>query len=806
MPAFLIQLLWAVAIATVSYILFAPDQAQNDVAASGAEDIDAPTIDEGTCVSIIFGSVMTTRQNVSWYGGLGAEDITQQGQVIGHRYRITEQLSFCFGPIDDVRELRFNDEPVPTDKITSKVDTLNYTDWTINAPDMLGGESQEGGISGTVRIYKGTTTQTYDTEMATLLGTVHPAFRRVCYAVMRNMYVGTSVRLPPMSMLVERCPNTLGLLLAHHRINERRDANVICVIYEILTNDIWGAGIPTEQFDIAAWQTAGEIAYDEGLGISLALSTSRDLEAIQQDLLRYCDGTIYEDPSTGLITIKLIREADLADAPLFTADHISAVDTTRISWTELRSTVKATYTDADREYETGGVMAQNSAVVAALSGAVDSETMDLPGFMNSASALKLAEQSLRSTSYPISKVEITGDRSLANLRPGGAFRLQWSRPSIDSYYRVTKIDFRPPTDGGVVISAVEDVFAAASNTFTPPPGSGWENETSVAQPVTTALLLETPHYLRRNDSRSVIYGARAPNLSHTSFRAIVNGSTADQTGYSWMTAAALTTLIPQWSGAELTSITLSTTLPDDVVTPTAPQFDAGEALLLIGSELMAYRTVTRNTDGTVTFGQVARAVMDTVPQEHPASQMVYVLATARVRANLDLTADQVVTVAAQTRTLADSQVPGEATVSSITTGSRALRPLAPGAVSVNGVPYGAGPHASPTTISWLARTRAATQVLLHTDAGQTAEASTHYDIVVYAADGTTVLETHNTTDLSHQIASKGSNLIVTLHSRIGTTQSYQHQRLVISVTGAAILQEDGVHNILAENGDNLILE
>lgn len=808
MEAFLIQAFWSTFF-MVAARAFAPEPDRpEDAKAAALGDVDAPTISEGTSVPVILGSVLTGRQSVSWFGGLRNEPITQQGVVTGHRYFLSAQLSLCHGPIGDIREVRIDDTVIPADKFV-RTPGVDYWDYAIDAPTLLGGEDQEGGISGRVRVYAGTLTQPADIEMATLIGETAPAFRGVSYAVLYDVYLGTSARLKPLSFLIENLPNPFfiaGGAGDHHVIGAHRDLNAVCALLEILTNTAWGGGLTIDNIDHAAWAEAAEIAYSENLGISLTLS-SQSLEEAVENIKKYLDAVVYEDLTTGKITIKLIRESDLATAPTLGRNMVESVDVSRLGWADLRNGVKITFTDAARNYETGGVFALNAAALEMTGGVQDIEVRDAAGFTNRAVAQQSAERLLRSMTYPLSKVEIRGNRHLASLRPGSAFRLTWTRPSIDAYYRVTKAEHGTLAEGGVTVSAVEDAFSSAAGTFTPPPDSTWEQGTAATpQPVTLAALLETPYHLRRSDARSVIYGAAAPSSAHTGWKAIVNGSTADASVYPWMMHAPLGTAIPQWSGEELASLVLVAPAPVAVVSPTQAQYDAGESLLSIGGELLAYRGVTRNANGTTTFTGVTRGVLDTVPVAHAAGARVTVLASLALRTALDLPADGEVTVGAQTLTAAGTQSPLHASTSRLTTASRALRPYPPGRLAVNGVPWGAGPHTYPATVSWEPRTRLDGQVRSQLAAGLSAEAGVTYTLDVFAADGTTLLSSHAVTGTSHEIPDHG-NLVVSVRSQRAGLASWQSQRLAVTV-GAGVshlLTEDNKH-LVTEAGDNLSTE
>lgn len=767
-------------------------------------NVDAPTISEGTAIPVVLGTVMSARQNVSWFGGLGATKIIQgDGVVTGHKYRLTSQQAICLGPVNDIREIRFDDILLPADKYT-RTETTDYWDYNIDAPDLFGGEQQEGGVVGLLRIYKGTTTQVPNASMVTLIGSFLPAYRRVCYAVFDNCYIGTSPRLKAPQFLIECTPNGLALTGNKHLIGARHDINAVCALYELFTNQVWGARLTADEMDLPAWVAAAEVAYTENLGISPMLTSPQDVDAAYANLQQYIDCTVFDDFATGKLTIRLVRESDLSSARALTKSSVKQVSITRVGWSELSNTIKATFTDADRNYQTGGVMARNGVLTRVLGGATDMEKLDLPAFQRSDLAQRAVETALRSRSYPLSKVELEGDHSLSSLLPGESFHLTWERPPISAYFRVTRVNVKEISEGSVSINAIEDVFTATENTFTAPPASDWVLDTSLPRPITTTVLIETPYHLRRNDNRSLLYGALAPSSLHTGFKASIDGAAFSTATYEFMARSTLPAAMVQWSGATISSLTLTMTLPDSVRTPTAPEYDAGDALLLIDGELLAYSTVTINGDGTVTFGTITRGCLDTVPAAHASGAQVVVLKTLHLPVNLDATSDASHSVAAISSTLAATQAETSAVSRSMTTTNRAARPIPPGAVTIGGVLWGAGPHTAPVTVAWEPRTRLATQVIGQTATGQTPESSTDYVLKVYAADGTTLLETIETSSTSAVVGSHGS-LVLDLRARRGGLLSYQGQRIPTSITTQALLTE-GSDIINTEASDRLHLE
>ncbi len=794
---FLVQLAWAVFFAVASRA-FASKPNQPAPERATINDVDAPLISEGATVPVFAGTVKLDGQNVSWFGGLGADAITQQGVVTGYKYRLTVQLTFGFGPIDGIKEIRFEDNVAPY----TATDSTDYVDLAVNSPDLFGGDDKEGGVSGTLRVYKGTTTQTRDIEVNTLVGAETPAYRRVCYAVARNFYWGTSPRLKPFSLVAQRWPNQLAIPDGKHRIGAD-DCNPVAFLFEILTDTTWGAAEPTDRFDLASWRAAAVQVHAEGLGVSMRFAQGSSTEDIRKTLLKYIDGTIYEDPATGNYHLLLVRDMLDSNLPVLDKQHVSSVSLTRISWTELKNTVKVTFTDRARNYETGAVQAQNSATLASFGNVIDSEQIDLPGFHGSAPAAFVAGRSLKALSYPMAKAQIVGDRSLAAFRPGQAIRLVWERPNVSATFRVQSINYGGLGNRAVTIEAIEDAFSTASASFQVPPASQWEPTDGGAQSVTQVLLQEQPYRWTQASTRSLLFAAAAPTAAHTGFSAIVDGGTPVDGLFA--ARSTMTTALAQWTGAEVNLTLGGLSLPESVVSPNAAQYDAGDAVLVIDDEWLAYRTLTRNPDGTVTFGQCARGAFDTVPAGHVPGATVWVLASGALRLTGAYGTDTAHTVAAPTRTLADAQTDSEGAVTTITTASRAARPAPPGQVTLNGLSYPTS-VTGPVVVGWATRTRLATQVVLQSAGNQGTDGATSYHVRAYDAAGT-LLHSHTTATGATSYTLPGTlsgDVSIHLLSSNGSLDSLYPHIITVNVL-APIQAEDGT-GLQAEDATILYLE
>jgi hypothetical protein len=142
-------------------------------------DFRFPTAEEGRAIPIICGTVKIQGGNSVWWGDLEVVAITQRVKTglfshktvtTGYKYYLGVQFALCSGPIDTIVGMESSKKPVPFTKSGSDVLTL-----TIDAPNLFGGDQKEGGISGTMRLYRGTQTQGSDAYLSQKQTSIGPS-------------------------------------------------------------------------------------------------------------------------------------------------------------------------------------------------------------------------------------------------------------------------------------------------------------------------------------------------------------------------------------------------------------------------------------------------------------------------------------------------------------------------------------------------------------------------------------------------------------------------------------------------------
>ena len=295
---------------------------------------------------------------------------------------------------------------------------------------------------------------------------------------------GNSPYLRALGIEVERCPTIVGgspaLTSGHHRIDagSRRadgatyyEANPACVVYDLLCNTYYGAGLPTTMVDVQSFISAAETLWTEGLGGSWQMDRTTTVLDFLATVLTFCNATLQTDPLTGKLKLKLVRQLSSGEiAALITLDeaHLEPIQRHQGQWAETVNRLTVTWADRASAYETKAGSLENTAAL--WNGVVD-ETLSIDGATCQTVAQKVGMVALRAMSQPLNKYTLVADRTGWALRPGDAFHLVWRPFSVDSIVRVTRIGLGLLEKGKLEIDCVDDVWsigAAPAGNWTPP--------------------------------------------------------------------------------------------------------------------------------------------------------------------------------------------------------------------------------------------------------------------------------------------------------------------------------------------------
>lgn len=634
----------------------------------------------------------------------------------------------------------------------------------------------------------------------TLASRQSPNYRGICYAVLKQFYVGVSSSPRPMAFVVRRCPDPLGMGSSFANLNG--DANGAFAIYDLLTNVRYGLGILPGRIDATSFTYAATILKNEGLGVSMLFDTQQTADQLIGEILRHLDGVIYVDMQTGLWTIKLARgDYDPTTIDEITVDEIEKVQFARASWGETSNQVTLSYVDRANDFNVRTIKAEDNGNIA-ITGEVRTENVTFNGLSNGAAAALVAARCLKGFTYPLSKITITVNRKAWKYRIGGVFKLTWVPLGVvGEVFRIIRIGYGEVADGKIAIDAVEDIFGLNFTVYDPPPASGWINPTGAPTAPAFQRLEEVPLQLAPT---AAIYAmtlvARAEGTDHKYlvYQPVAGSDTEtnEVTGFSPIglllgvykaaTPALDTTgLTLQVNGADLNLLT-NTDLGG---------VNLGINLALIEEEFISWETWTLHTDGTITIAGVLRGVLDTVPVDHPSGAFViFVTDGSGLTQPAPYASDQTVQAKILPENNLGSFPLSSASYISVTTRSRTLRPYPPGNVRMQGQAYGTRYTTTlgDVTITWVSRnrlTQAAAGGMVHQDAAAIAgEVGQIYKVLVIIGGATIRTVNPATTPFVYHGSDRMSDgglgpVTLEIFSNANSLDSFQPQVVTFEMTG-----------------------
>lgn len=441
-----------------------------------------------------------------------------KGEVV--QYYMSLHYGLCAGSVDKITELWYGEKLMWSGEVTSN------TNATISKGNLFGGIKKEGGPEGTVHFLFGKNDQVVPSELSSALGVNDPndcpAFRGVTSiffddkvikgsdAIGQRIPIGggkfkqgfvwtaNNPYLKEVWAKVTRKPLGLDPSKAMIITDDVEDANPANIVYECLTNGDWGIGVATSDIDIPAFNALQQAMVDENFGMSIAWTGESSVEDFVNTVLDHIKGVIYTDPSTGKITVKLIRgDYDPSTLRVITPDGATISSFSRKSFGDSVNEVKVTWRNPVNEQDET-VIVQDTANIATL-GQVITETKDYPGIRNSDLAMRVAARELRWGSAPVCSIDMSVNRTAWDLSPGDVIKVTWPDYGLNEIVmRVMKIDYGRIGQSEIKLTLIEDIFGLSPAAYTQPSGSMWQDPSQDPIPLTHEEVFTAPAYFIEN--------------------------------------------------------------------------------------------------------------------------------------------------------------------------------------------------------------------------------------------------------------------------------------------------------------------
>lgn len=702
--------------------------------------------------------------------GGGSKEVT-----VGYKYYVGMHMVLCHGPVDNISKIM-------VDGRTAWSGSNTGGSITISASELFGGESREGGISGTVDVAMGSTTQAANDYLQSKIQADMPAFRNVVSLILRQVYVGLNPYLKPWSVRATRI-QTLSRGQAQWYTAKAaigNDMNPAHIIRECLTDPVWGMGYPAVEVDDTSFTAAADKLYSEGFGISILWDRSKKIDEFITMILSHIEASLYISRSTGKFVLKLIRaDYTIGSLTQLNESNINRIESfKRRTSAELTNQVSVVFWDSSTG-ENNSITVQDTALIQQI-GTTIGTSRQYPGITNATIASKVASRDLMSLSIPIASCTVYANRAAAGLNIGDCFLLDWPQYNMNGIVmRVMNIEFGSLDSNYVKIDCCEDIFNFGNYVYAPPPTSAWTNPTQAPAAVSYHVVMDTPYYeiarvigdanAQQLATTSSYVGVSAvrPNTSCINAKLMVsNGSTYDQYGMlDFCPTAVLNVAIAPGD------TTWALASAQDII-----QVRVG-SWALIDSEIVRIDAVSASS---VTVG---RGCLDTVPAAHSVNARIYFVGDFFESDGVERVVGEVVNLKVLPTTGSGTLAIDSAANQQITLTNRQLKPYPPGNFNINSVRYPTTnfTFATDLVVSWAHRNRkqqTTTTIYDHTAGNIGPESGTTYSLYVYNSSGGLITSYTGLTGTSQTVpyATLGQNIgtiTVKLKSTVNDIDSLQ---------------------------------
>ena len=300
-------------------------------------------------------------------------------------------------------------------------------------------------------------------------------YNNICYAHLPQWYMGYQAR--PQTLLFEllrlpSCKNEIGIEypVADFRVRGSddpqheayKDANPAAIVWELLTDKLWGRGIEASKLDFPAFSSASKYFAAQNIGISYSLGSQGSVEKVIDMVRNHAQLAVFARGE--IMTCLALGDTSTAYNPLIriTRDEIIDIKLTRPAWAGTINELRATFINRKNNYQDEIVSAQDLASIQ-MAGSINSRQVNLKGFSNRKTAEKEVYKLLNESSYPAAELTGTLTRFHADLEPGSFVEFiiddyVGGQPTT-SYWQVVEINDEQQDPEGLSISLKEDYYA-----------------------------------------------------------------------------------------------------------------------------------------------------------------------------------------------------------------------------------------------------------------------------------------------------------------------------------------------------------
>ena len=477
-----------------------------------------------------------------------------------------------------------------------------------------------------------------------------------------------------------------------------RNANPAYMVYECLTDTMWGMGAPVTDMDADSFAACAQTLRDEQFGLFMTWTNSDTIENFVSEILDHIQAVLFLSPITGRWTLKLLRaDYDVDSLPPYTADDASFSDFGRKLPGETINEIVVKWTNPVTEKDET-VTAQDLANIVTQGGQVVSQDRNYYGVRSGTLAAQLASRDLRTAVASLASCTMKVSRKAWAETPGNCLKVTIPDEGVENLVmRAQNIDYGDRSDAYIKISLLEDIFAYDSPAFT---GSGASGQAALAvapNPPAYVKVFTLPAFILANSADAFVEQPTEPEVVAGILVADANVDFLNVEPYTNVTLANGTTTaqsigtrdrIGVWLTPDALAAEASTVIAGFTGVMGPGPVLAGFAFIGAGDDASAEIALIQaiDNDGNYTL---ARGVLDTIPHAWPAGTPIWFLNTQRFIDPAFRAMGETVSYRPLMRTSVSLLPYSSGVDTTITMTDRPYLPLRPANVQVNGQGYGA---------------------------------------------------------------------------------------------------------------------
>ncbi|MCD6051258.1 MAG: hypothetical protein K0Q55_2661, partial [Verrucomicrobia bacterium] len=497
----------------------------------GVEETRASTNEQARPVPYMAGK---TRVGVTWLDNAfdtRADAVVSssgkgQSSVRGYNYYASLVALVCHGPVDAIEAIYFNGDKVWEGSLSRDLDGTPVEVEEGEEPEVIPDDYVDIEIEshGMMRLFWGTDTQgAIDEEGEEVTeengyslvnsGHYHPAYRRQCYVVFKEIYFGfNQTNAPNVEFVITRHPHYDWLGATE---DVEGDCNPVAVIAEWLQNKVYGLGWPEAWLDTTSLAAVATQLKTEKIGISPHITKQTSARQLITQVCEYIDGYALTTPE-GKFKLGLIRKpADVEALPLINETHLlEEPELNPSGWQGVKTKTWIKFNDRTRAYQENS-FPYRDAGAAALGLENSQQTIERPWVTRPDLAQAMVAATGRALALPETEGELLVRKSAA-LKPGDLFRLTYAHLGIsEMVMRVISANTGKPGSRSVSLNVTLDRSYLNEKYYIPDADELTEPEKVEPEPFEHQLMLEAPIGLQDGDKPSVLPLVARKNLLTT---------------------------------------------------------------------------------------------------------------------------------------------------------------------------------------------------------------------------------------------------------------------------------------------------